>query len=167
MYKIFTCFNITILLMALSFCTFQSLVVNSYTRLYLQRQDLNGVVRLLVLFVSPHTAYFTRIGAIIQRQSLYTHLIRKCVHTTINNEEIFSANSKAFTSELIDDLKKMFSRYYIHSDILSRFKFSITLYYVARRERDTRTHQFSALENIYKKSFLILENQKKTRHYFL
>ena len=38
-------------------------------------------------------------------------------HTTNRTEEKSSNNSKAFSSEFLENLKEMFSSYYMHSDM--------------------------------------------------
>ena len=47
----------------------------------------------------------------------------------------FSSNSEAKASKLIENLEEMFLRYYMDSDIISRFKSSTMPYCVTRFER--------------------------------
>ena len=61
------------------------------------------------------------------------------LHSIISNEEIilqgFSTNFEADASELIENLERLFYRYYMESYVISRVKFSITHWCVIRRER--------------------------------
>ena len=55
-----------------------------------------------------------------------------------NISSIFSRNSEAFASEILENIEEMFPRYYIHSGMLSIFLPSTTQWCVTRHERGNR-----------------------------
>ena len=56
---------------------------------------------------------------------------------------IFSSNSEAFTSKLLEDIEDMFLLYYTHSDWFDTYKSSTTHESVIRRERVKRLKKTS------------------------
>ena len=57
-----------------------------------------------------------------------------------NIPSIFSSNSEAFASELLENIEEMFPQYYMQIDMLSMFKSFNTHRCVTRRERGKRNH---------------------------
>ena len=49
-----------------------------------------------------------------------------------NRNNLFSSNSEAFASELLENLEEMFPMYYIYSGVFSVFKSTITHWRVTR-----------------------------------
>ena len=60
----------------------------------------------------------TRLLDVKTKQFRYGEMLWQipCNHLFMCNEETFPSNSKAFASELLEDIKEMFSRYYMCSE---------------------------------------------------
>ena len=53
-------------------------------------------------------------------------MIRTLLHEYSTEETFISSKSETFASELLEHMRGMFSRFYMHSNRLSMFKYSTT-----------------------------------------